>query len=341
MLNKKNQILLFFVLLLANASYAQYRFLSILFPPADSLITKYDTTKVDPKLDQLTLRLYSVYNGNEFLIKGADETAVFSANSKYRLGLGFGYRWLILNAAIVSPFSNRYNNSRGETFAVDVQMNTYSSRFQTDLRFQWIDGYYKKSNNEVYLNLKNNSPFEIRQDLKLRSLGAGLSYTFNKNYLHKHGFDQTKTMKKSGGTLLTGIRIGYLKVFTDSVLFKEGSNKSIQELISIYGGFSFGGAYTFLISKNWFFSIHGVVNASLKKIDAKGHSISGNEKYKTNDFSFSPTIRSSFGYNSSKHFIGLYGILDNELNNKIGSNKIDYYFSTIKLIYAFRIKVAD
>ena len=341
MLNKKNQILLFFALLLANASYSQYRFLSFLFPPADSLITKYDTTKVDPKLDQLTLRLYSVYNGNEFLIKSPDETTVFSANSKYKLGFGFGYRWLILNAAIISPFADRYNQNRGETFAVDVQMNTYSSRFQTDLRFQRIDGYYRKSNDEIYLNLTNNSPFEIRKDLKLRSLGAGLSYTFNKNYLHKHGFDQTKTMKKSGGTLLTGARIGYLKVFTDSILFKASSNISIQELISIYGGVSFGGAYTFLLGKNWFFSIHGALNASLKKTDAKGYSMLGTEKSQTNKFSFSPTIRSSFGYNSSKHFIGLYGIIDNELNNKIGSNTIDYYFSTIKLIYAFRIKVKD
>ena len=186
-------------------------------------------------------------NQEKLLVKSEDETAVFAANSKYKLGLGFGYRWLILNAAIVSPFSNRYNNDLGKTYAVDIQMNIYAPRFQTDLRVQWIDGYYKKTQDQIYLNFENKSPYEIRNDLKLRSFGGGLSYTFNKNYLHKHGFDQTKTMKRSGGTLLAGMRLGYLKVFTDSILFKEPSNISIQEFVSIYGGFSFGGAYTFLL----------------------------------------------------------------------------------------------
>ncbi len=340
-MNKKMYILSLSLLVISNLSNAQSRFLSILFPPVDSVITKYDTTKVDPKLDQLTLRLYSVYNGNEFLVKSEDETAVFAANSKYKLGLGFGYRWLILNAAIVSPFSNRYNNDLGKTYAVDIQMNIYAPRFQTDLRVQWIDGYYKKTQDQIYLNFENKSPYEIRNDLKLRSFGGGLSYTFNKNYLHKHGFDQTKTMKRSGGTLLAGMRLGYLKVFTDSILFKEPSNISIQEFVSIYGGFSFGGAYTFLLNKHWFFSIHGALNASLKNIETKGYSLIGDEKDHAFRFSLSPTIRSSFGYNSSKHFIGLYGIIDNELYNKIGSNQIDYYFSSIKLIYAYRIKITD
>jgi hypothetical protein len=339
MLNKKMYSLLIFILVLANVSEAQSRFFSILFPPIDSVITNYDTTKVDPKLDQLTLRAYTGYNGNELLFKSKEETAVYAANSKYKLGLGFGYRWLIVNATFISPFSKRYNTDRGESLSTDIQMNIYAPKFQTDIRAQWIDGYYQKTKNEIYFDFNNKGPFKIRTDLKLRALGAGLTYTFNENYLHKHGFDQTKVMKKSGGTLLTGFRLGYLKVFSDSALFRQAEDIRIDEFVSLSGGLSFGGAYTFLLNQHWFFSIHGAINATVKNVEYQGYYISDDFKDQATNLSVSPTVRTSFGYNSSKHFIGVYGILDNELNNKIGSHQIDYFFTSFKLIYAYRIVV--
>lgn len=341
MLKKRIYILLFLTLMISAVSRAQSSLLKILFPPVDSVITRYDTTKVDPKLNQLTLRVYTGYNGNELLLKSDEESTMYSANSKYRVGVGFGYRWLILNAALVAPFSSKYDENRGTNFSFDAQMNIYAPRFQTDFRVQWIDGYYQKTHDEIYTNFKNEAPFILREDLKLRSFGAGLTYTFNKNYLHKHGFDQTKTMKKSGGTLLTGVRLGYVKVFSDSILFHHTPNQVIQEMTSFGGALSFGGAYTFLLSKYLFFSIHGAINASIKNIESKSSNRISSQEGQQVSFSFSPTIRSSFGYNTTNHFVGLYGVFDNSLNNSIDAHQIDYFFTSIKLIYAYRLKVTD
>jgi hypothetical protein len=339
MLNKKTYILLLLALVVSSASIAQSGLLKLIFPPVDSVITRYDTTKVDPKLDQITLRAFTGYNGNELMLKSNDETKFYSANSKYKLGFGIGYRWLILNAALGSPFSDKYNNHKGETFSFDIQMNIYAPRLQTDLRVQQIDGYYQKTQDEIYTNFGNEGPFIIREDLKLRAIGGGVTYTFNRSYLHKHGFDQTKTMKESGGTLLVGARFGYVKCFSDSMLFKQSNNESIKSIRSFGGGFSLGGAYTFLITKRLFFSIHGVINGAVKNVDSKYLNPASTPKKQQVNFSISPTIRSSFGYNYLNHFIGLYGVFDNSLYNRIDGYQVDYFFTTIKLIYAYRLKV--
>lgn len=339
MLSFKKYTLLVFIIVFSNTSYAQSKIFNLLFPPIDSVITRYDTSLVDPKLDQLTLRLYSGYTGNELLLENADETAVYSANSKYKLGLGFGYRWLILNGAFVAPFSNKYNTDRGKTFSFDAQINIYAPRIQTDLRAQWIDGYYQKTHDDIYSNYRNEGPFILREDMRLRALGAGVTYTFNRNYLHKHGFDQTKTMKRSGGTLFCGVRTNYMKVFTDSVLLVDSNSDSIQELTSFGGGVSFGGAYTFLLGDHLFFSIHGALNATVNYVETKSLPTISKESGDQYNFSFSPTIRSAFGYNSEHHFIGMYSVIDNVLNNAIDGRKIDYFFTSIKLIYAYRLKV--
>lgn len=319
---------------------AQNKITKLFFPPADSVLSNYDTAYIDPLLDQVTFRIYGGYKGNELRIQDQfSSPKVYSSNTKYQLGLGFGYRWLILNTAIIAPFKNHYNKDRGKSFAFDSQINVYAPKFQSDLRFQWIDGYYQKSADEVFSNFNNQGPYYLRQDMKLRSFGAGIYQSFNDKYIHKHGFDQTKLLKRSGGTLLMGAKMGYTRLFSDSALFEHENliTDTIFDLRSFTLSAGFGGAYTQLIGKNWFATIHGVVYVSGQNVVLEGYNGFINTLSNEANLVVSPTVRLAFGYNTKKHFIGMYGVFDTSPNNAFDGDRVDYFYSSLKLIYAFRI----
>lgn len=332
-----------FVILFGLQVEAQNKLTRIFFPPVDSVINRYDTTYIDPLLDQVTFRIYGGYKGNEFRVKDQFQgPKVYSSNTKFQLGLGFGYRWLILNSSVVSPFKNSYNKDRGKSFAFDSQINVYAPKFQTDLRYQWIDGYYEKTADEVFTNFKNDGPYTLRSDMKLRSFGGGIYQSFNEKYIHKHGFDQTKMLKRSGGTLLMGVRGGYLHLFSDSALFEHENTitDTIFDIKSFTLSAAFGGAYTKLFGKHWFASIHGAIYLTGQNIVLEGYNGYVTTLSNEANLVISPTLRMAFGYNTKKHFIGFYGVFDSSPDNAFNDDRVDYYYSSMKLIYAFRIPVS-
>lgn len=336
-------LLLLFVMVFGLQVEGQNKLTRLFFPPVDSVINDYDTSYIDPLLDQVTFRVYGGYKPNEFRIKDQyQDPKVYASNSKFQLGIGFGYRWLILNSAIVAPFKNKYNQDRGKSFAFDSQVNVYAPKFQTDLRFQWIDGYYQKTADEVFSNFKNQGPYTLRNDMKLRSFGAGIYHSFNEKYSHKHAFDQTKLMKKSGGTLLMGVRGGYLHLSSDSAMFEHKSVlvDSILDIKSFTMSAAFGGAYTQLLGKNWFATVHGAIYLTGQNVVLEGSNGFISTLSNEANLVISPTVRIGFGYNTKKHFIGFYGVFDSSPDNAFNGDRVDYYYSSMKLIYAFRIPVS-
>lgn len=340
------RVLIVFLLIFTAQSTvcAQDNFAWKLFPHKDSLIARYDTSWIDPMLDQITLRVYGGYKGNELQIDDSfNSTQVFSANSKFQLGVGFGYRWLILNTSIVSPFNDSYGEEKGDPFSFDSQVNVYGNKFQLDLRVQWIDGYYKKTTNEIYTNFNNQAPFELRSDMKMRALSGGIYHSLNKKYSHKHAFDQTKMMKRSGGTFLGGVRASYLTVFSDSALFER--NQGLQDTTTQIESFTMtaavGGAYTFLFNKNWFITGHATLNFSGQNVVLFGRSGLIKSTISGSNIVFSATGRAAFGYNSKSHYVGLYAVVDASPGNGLYGGEINQYFTSIKMIYAYRFSTAS
>ena len=130
-------LILFFICVLSTfADNRLKQWLNQFHPPTDSLVLTFDTNYINPLLDGVTIRYFSSVKTNDLVfISPGNHMDWYRANSLVKYGLGFGYRWLIVNWAFFSPHGQYQIDNRGKTKAFDIQMNIYGYRLLFDFRY--------------------------------------------------------------------------------------------------------------------------------------------------------------------------------------------------------------
>lgn len=330
--------LIFFYCLSTFANNKIKQWLNQFHPPTDSLILTFDTNYIKPLLDEVTIRYFSSVKTNDLIFVGQrNHLDWYRANSLIKYGLGFGYRWLMINWAFFSPHEQYKINERGNTKTFDIQMNAYGYRLLFDFRYLNYSGYYLNNTNERITNW-NNPKLELqRPDLTNFSIGGNLRYQFNRSqYSFKAAYDQTQQQIKSAGALFGGICYSFNSISTQNNSSIELKNQilNINHLDVMVFGAGGGYAKTFVWHKKWFFALSA-------EMYLQSSVILEEEKNNFSDVFISPTtlIRSAFGYNNSKNYFGIKGVLDFQPYLKNEMIRLYQSFSNVRLIYARRFNI--
>ena len=321
------------ILVVVAARVNGQRLHNLFFTPFEQELQNFDTTLVDPCLDKLVLRVFQQYNGNHLQIKSGDDQTLYSANAKHQLGFGFGYRWLILNFGLFTPFKNQYHLARGETQKIDIQFQIYPEFIQLDGRTQFHRGYFVNPENGWYTFMQDFDDVIVRADISSDQIGGQARYTFNKKYTHKHGFDQMRILKKSGDSFFTGIRASFHNTWADSAFFQ--TSFGVNEVRSFDIGAGLGYAFTELLGEGWFvqgaFAYYGLYS----EIHMEGEG----EQTEFQKISLAPDFRVALGWTNTDHYFGFYGVLNGSSAKDDDQNGYFHWWTVGKVIYAYRLPV--
>lgn len=280
----------------------------------DTLISKYDTSYVNPLPRTLAIRYYVNLKQNtlDFSSDVLQSKERFEAKDYVRYGIGFGYRWLIANGAY-------HFNPEAGIKKYDFQINVSGRRILYDLRTQWYKGYQVKDGS-------------FRTDVSLVSLGGSLRYNFNhKKYSFKSSYDQTQWQLKSAGTPILGINYSYLQLSSDS-LFQLGTLSLADGLdfkrlnIGVGGGYS----QTFVRDKHWFWTFTLMVY-----LDNQFQV--GNNFLSVGTIKINPEPRIAFGYNNAKYWLGVSGTFHQFPYQLSDELFLSYRYNSIKLLFVHRL----
>jgi hypothetical protein len=307
-------------------------------PPTDSLVLTFDTNYINPLLDGVTIRYYSSVKTNDLIFRGpGNHLDWYRANSLVKYGLGFGYRWLIVNWAFFSPHEQYQIDNRGKTKAFDIQMNMYGYRLLFDFRYSNYSGYYLENTNDRIPNWTNRNLELQRPDISNFSVGGNLRYQFNRSrYSFKAAYDQTQQQIKSAGTLFGGICYSFNSISThdNPNIVLKNQVLNLNHLDVMIFGVGGGFAKTFVWRKKWFFALSG-------ELYVKSSIILDEEKNNFSDIFTAPTtlIRSALGYNSARNYFGITGVLDYQPYIQNDNIHLYHSISNFRLIYARRFNI--
>lgn len=316
------------------------KFKNRFLPPADSVIGSFNTDFIDPLLDQATIRYYANLKSNN-LVFAHDQTSFnnYKTNSLVKYGLGFGYRWIIVNWAFLAPHQAYKEEERGRTKSIDMQVNIYGYQLMSDFRLLYHQGYYLQNTSDVINTWQNNQKELQRPDVKNLSLGGNLRYQFNnKNYSFKAAFDQTQFQKRSAGTTFAGITFGYASVKKnkdEAFLLSNNKSFNFDNFENTTFGLGAGFSQTLVYKKNWFCTL--TAEAYYQASFLINHST--HEDLKSLFSVPTGILRAAAAYNSPKNYFGINALID--MQPYISNNDISLYhvYSNVKLIYARRFNV--
>lgn len=311
-----------FCFVLTQSSQAQGLWKYIVQSPEKAIKT-YDTSYVKPLLNKLTLRYFFNVKQAELKVQPKDDPNVFryKAGDFLRYGMGFGYRWLILNYSYgIDPLKKGANGDK-TIRNQDLQMNIFGKSWLYDLRAQWYRGFTYKG--------------VFRPDLDIKAFGGSFRHNFNhEKYSFKNTYDQTQWQQKSAGAALAGINLGYSKITADSsitfgnntdFIFPDHENFNV----ALGGGYS----YTFVYKKH-FFATYTLT------LFLDNHFIGSGKNFVFRDnlaLNMLAESRFGLGYNSEKIYIGIQGTF-HDLPGKLSNNvAYSYRYNNLKLLFVHRL----
>lgn len=288
----------------------------------DSVVQKYDTTYIDPMLNQFTMRYFLNVKQAElnFRPENSKFRARYKAGDFMRFGVGVGYRWLIMNYSFGVDPARAGRDGDKSIRHNDLQMNIFGRRWLYDIRAQWYRGF--------------NYEGVRRPDMSLVAFGTSLRYNFKHHkYSFKNTYDQTQWQLKSAGAPIVGINMGYLKVSTDSSVIiqdAEALPNIFHENFNIAGGGGY--SFTWVIKKHWFITLTSTLYADVYFVGSKKNF----EEDPGINLVLVPEFRGGFGYNSKKHYVGIQSTVHKLPGSFSDDLNYEYRYNNLKLLYCYR-----
>lgn len=307
----------------------------------------YDTNYICSYTEEFTARSFSSisYASISFQDQELDKNLMYGINSKLSFGLGFNYSVFGINLGF-SPLSNSVSNDKyGTTQSFDFRMNLYGRKFIFDLYFMTHSGFYLSNPGSILKDWTNEEDaYPLRPDIQLFSTGIVAQYIFNnKKFSMRATYMQNEWQKKSAGSFLLGGEFFYSHFQGDSSFIPSQVDPPeflggyhFDNSLSINLGINAGYSHTFVLKRHWFLAI-GVLagpQISYSVIEEYGDDMSI-EKDVT--FGINAGLRTGFGYNSRKFYVGVFFINQNLYHNLSVSNA-STLFSTgiLRLNFAYR-----
>lgn len=307
----------------------------------------YDTNYICSYTEDFTARTFSSisYSGISFQDHELDKDLKYGINSKLSFGLGFNYSVFGINLGI-SPLRNSVADDKyGKTKSFDFRMNMYGRKFIFDLYFMTHSGFYLSNPESILKDWPaKNDTFPLRPDIQLFSTGIVAQYIFNnEKFSMRATYVQNEWQKKSAGSFLLGGEFFYSHFQGDSSFipsqvdppeFLDGYH--FDNSLSINLGVNAGYSHTFVVKRHWFLAIGASAGPQLSYsvIQEYGDDLS---KKRGVTFGLNAGLRTGFGYNSRKFYIGISFINQNLYHNLSVSNASSLFSTGIfKLSFAYR-----
>lgn len=315
-------LILAFLLLLSTESQSQII--------ASSLKPEVDTTYVDLKYNKWSLRLLGTYkHQNLFFSNVQGEKIKYVPNDRTSLGLGFSYKFLIIDLGI------RLLLNRDEfTSRFDLQGEVALREHLIDLFVQRYQGFDKISSSGQDTFLPD-----------MRSWVVGLNYLYNFNHDEltiRSVITGNRLQKKAAGTFLLGGFFSVQDLDSDTVLVTaaDGNFNEYAEMRgSVLNNFGVLGGYAFItpIGKRFF-----LFGGLMPGVGLNFGKIQGNRSY---DLKVNPmakvNTRAAFGYIDSRWYGGVHYTSDYFIINLQHDNLFRYNIGKFKVVLGYKFNAKN
>lgn len=322
---------------LANAQHAD--------KIALKLKPQVDTVYIQDFSDKLIIGVSLPHKFLDFAVVSSENKTPdleYEPSSRGSIGGYFSYKWLGAGASVSIPQSDKDRAMYGKTARFDFQFNIYLREFVIDAYFQSYKGVYNANVEEFIGSWNSDSPFPQRPDIGLVNLGLTARYVWNNTrFSYKSSFDFSEKQRKSAGSLIFGLYAFINGVVADSSVIPHYALSSFDESImyssysGIHLGASVGYAYTFVIKKNFFFTlsvIPGIGAFASELTLADGSVVNPDAKA-----SIVISSRFSLGYSKNRFYLAINGVNGTTIAaaSKEYSTEVSYGNANVTLGYRF------
>lgn len=194
------------------------------------------------------------------LTNSRGKVLLLSTNSPFpEMGILFSHNWL--NVSFHAPLGRMtYSDSRrGETENFGLSLGYTGNRWWFRSFYESYKGYHLVNPSSYYANWFHEfEQFPILPNLQAKTFYANVYYGFNhKKYSHRAMIWQSTVQKKSAGSMIAGVSLGYDNIFSDSVIIPSIARSEflamnqVHQLEAYTMGLNFGYTYNFVFSKHW------------------------------------------------------------------------------------------
>jgi uncharacterized protein DUF4421 len=289
-----------------------------------------DSTYVDLLPGKWSLRAYSSAPYQVFSIRNKenDQQIKYRPNNILGIGLGFSYRFLVVDLGL-----NLKTKLSDATSRIDLQMSLLMQKHLLDLYLQTYSGF------EIAQAPTDQG--EFREDIRSSALGINYHYNFNgKKLSFRSAFSGDQLQRRSTGTLTLGGYFSHYRLKADSSIIAPSSQIYFNEYTNITTsnhtglGISSGFAYSFVFPMN-FFLFTGAspgIGLNFGKVEA--------------DQSYTPplgpelklNVKTSFGYAGPRIYVICSFTSDYYFINLGHQNRFRYNPAKIKLVFGYRLQ---
>ncbi len=291
-------------------------------PEVDSSFIQYNKK-------EWSLRAFGVTKFHNIILKNSDKTTIkYRPNNPFSFGLGFTYRFLIIDLGIVLNKKAQFEN-------FDFQSNLLLKQNLIEFVFQKYQGFYQ---------LIDKSDKLFRDDLKSTFFTINHFYNVNDKKLSLGtALAGNKIQMKSTGTVILGSYLSYNKIAADSSLVDFSNQPQFDretrfKTLEMYNvGAYFGYAYSLVLPKNFIVFSNLTPGIGFNFAEA-----TGDETYKPPIFPAGKlNFRIAIG-NYSKRIYTILGFNTNlSLINLGNGNSLRHNAGQIKLVIGYRMKKSN
>lgn len=304
-----------------------------------------DTVYIQDFSDKFILGVYLPQKFLDFSVVSSEKNTPdleYEPSSRASIGGYFGYKWFGAGASVSIPQSDEDRAMYGKTRRYDFQFNVYLRKFVIDAYFQSYKGVYNANVDEFIGGWNSDASFPQRPDMELVNIGLTARYVWNNTrFSYKSSFDFSEKQRKSAGSLIFGLYAFINGVAADSSVIPHYALSSFDESImySSYSGIHFGGsvgyAYTFVIKRNFFFTLS--VIPGFGAFASELSLANGSVVYPHARVSAFVASRFSLGYSKNRFYLAVNGVNGTTIAaaSKAYSTAISYGNANVTLGYRF------
>jgi len=306
----------------------------------------YDTTYICSYTEEFTARVLSALSFVDISFKDNEinKSLKYGINSKVAIGLGFNYSVFGINLGI-SPWASSVSNSKyGKTKSIDFRMNLYGRKIIFDLYLMSHTGFYLSNPESVLNNWEDNGTYPLRPDMTMFSAGIVSQYIFNnKKFSLRATYLQNEWQKKSAGSFIIGGSFFYSHFHGDSSFIPTDINPpyfingyKFNHSSSINFGINGGYSHTFVLKRNYFFSIGLSLGPQIGYSETSSSDIGWPDKSSVT-MGLNGLIRTGIGYNSRRIYFGAF-FINEYLSHQLSINNVSSSMSVgiFRLNFAYR-----
>jgi len=275
-----------------------------------------------------SLRPFATFKSQriELTSRESNTRVTYRPNNPFALGIGFSYRYLLLDFGFGVKFDKENPTDR-----FDFQGNLVLQQHLFDFTIQRYKGF----------ELQDPDPAdsEFRDDIETINVNLDYLYNFNSRRLSASiAIAGDYVQKKSTGSFMLGGYLTYYKLKADSTIVPQGklsdfnSFGQIRELSHFSFGLSGGYAYSLVLPYNFFLfaSFNPGIGLNFGNVEAQ-------EGYDPPVFPVGKSdVRGAFGYTSTRIYSIISYTTDIFLFSLDHQNRFRYNFGRLKLVVGIK-----